>query len=180
MRKLSSILLLLLLLFNVLGYYGLFLGLDYHNKQQLIQRLDHSNYNESEAITIKIPITIPYVSDSREFERVNGDFEYQGEYYHLVKQRLSLDTLYIVCIKDKNTKRIHQALEDYVKTFTDKPIDAKSSAKTMPSFSKEYMSSYCELKHSSSGWVLSVNNSSFAAVFIDSFTANIIHPPERA
>lgn len=179
MRKLTSILLLLLLLFNVLGYYGLFMGLNYQNKKQLIQRLDHSNYNESEAVTIKIPISIPYVSDSREFERLNGEFEYQGEHYHFVKQRLSQDTLYIVCIKDNTSKRIHQALEDYVKTFTDKPVDAKNSTKTIPSFSKEYMSSYCELKHISSGWVFPVNNSSSATVFIDSFTASIIHPPER-
>ncbi len=180
MRKIASIVLILLLLFNVLGYYGLFMGLNYQNKQQLIQRLDLSDYNESETVTLKIPISIPYAIDSKEFERVDGEFEHQGEYYHLVKQRLSQDTLYIVCIKDNNSKRIHQALEDYVKTFTDKPVDANSSAKVIPSFSKEYMSSYCEIKHVSSGWILPVSNPSSAAVFIDSFTSTIVHPPERA
>jgi hypothetical protein len=179
MRKLASILLILLLLFNVLGYYGLFLGLNYQNKQQLIQRLDLADYNESEAVTLRIPISIPYAIDAKEFERVDGEFEHQGEYYHLVKQRLSQDTLYIVCIKDNNSKRIHQALEDYVKTFTDNPAGGTNSVKVIPTFIKEYVSASFEMKHISSGWVLPVNNSSFATVFIDSFTASIIHPPER-
>jgi hypothetical protein len=179
MKKIISFLLVALLLFNVLGYYGLFMGLHYQNKKQLIQRFDGSDYNESEAVTIKIPITVPYATDSKDFQRVDGEFEHQGEFYHMVKQRLSQDTLYIVCVKDKTSKRIHEALTDYVKTFTDKPVDAKSSAKSLPTFIKEYMTIQLEIKHLSDGWVQNVDKLSSTVVFIDSYQSSIVHPPER-
>jgi len=180
MRKFFSIALIALLIFNVLGYYGLFFGLHYQHKQSLINRLDVADYDESKAITLKIPISIPYVADSKEFQRVNGEFEHQGEFYQMVKQRFNQDTLYIVCIKDHTSKRIHQALEDYVKSFTDKPGDAKNSSKTVPTFIKEYMATSYEIKNISSGWSSSVSRYSAPAVFVDSFSASIIHPPERA
>ena len=34
------------------------------------------------------------------YERVNGEFEHNGEFFKLVKQKLENDTLNIVCIKD--------------------------------------------------------------------------------
>ena len=180
MKKVVSILLVALLLFNALGYYGLFVGLQYQNKKQLIQRFDGADYDESDEVTIKVPITVPYATESEDFQRVDGEFQHEGEFYHMVKQRLSHDTLYIVCVKDRTTKRIHQALSDYVKTFTDKPVDAKSSAKVLSTFIKEYVTSRMEIKHVSSGWVQDVASLSSPVVFIDSYFASIIHPPEKA
>lgn len=179
MKKFISIALIALLFLNVLGYYGLFLGLEYQNKQSLIQRLDVSDYNESEAIMLKIPITIPYATDRDDFQRVDGEFEYQGEFYHTVKNRLSQDTLYVVCVKDNTSKRIHQALEDYVKSFTDKPVDAKSAIKTMPTFGKEYVVSDYDIKNSSFGWMVSLTPCCSHPVFVNDFYSSIIHPPER-
>jgi len=180
MKKIVSILLVALLLFNALGYYGLFMGLTYQNKQSLIQRFDGNTYNEAEAVTIKIPIAIPYAVDSKDYERVDGEFEHQGEFYHMVKQRLSQDTLYIVCVKDNTSKRIHQALEEYVKTFTDKPVDSPTTANIMTTFMKEYVSATFAINHVASGWSQSVLQPARTVVFIDSFSASIIHPPERA
>lgn len=180
MKKIVSIFLIALLLFNALGYYGLFMGITYQNKQSLIHRFDGNTYNEAEAVTIKIPVSIPYVADSKDYERVDGEFEHEGEFYHLVKQRLSEDTLYVVCIKDNTSKRIHKALEDYVKTFTDKPVDTGSTAKIMTTFMKEYVSGSFEIKEFASGWSQSVAQPARTVVFIDSFSASIIHPPERA
>jgi len=134
MRKLLSIVLSLLLLMNVLGYYGVFMGLHYKNSQDLMQRFDANDYGEQETVTLKVPLALPYAADETQFERVDGELEHQGEFYRLVKQRLYQDTLYMVCYKDSQSKRIKQALADYVKTFTDKPADAKSSGKTLQTF----------------------------------------------
>ena len=180
MRKLTSIVLIILLLFNVLGYYGLFMGLRYQNSQYQLQRLDSEHYTETETVTIKIPLAIPYASDDKDFERVDGEFEHNGEFYRLVKQRLQHDTLFLVCLKDQGSKRIHKALADYVKTFTDKPVDSKQGAKGIPSLIKEYLCSACSIKHSSAGWALEVYSTSIPESFINSFCPSIIHPPERA
>lgn len=180
MRKLSAILLTLILLFNVLGFYGIFEGLNYQNKKSIIQRLNDQRYDESQAITLKVPITIPYAANSTGYQRVDGDFEYKGEFYHLVKQRYENDTLYVVCIKDAHSKKIHQALNDYVKTFTDKPIDTQSSGKILNTFLKDFLFTSFEIKHLSDGWSFNTVQNPVVVVFIDSFAASIIHPPERA
>lgn len=61
------------------------------------------------------------------FERVNGKFEHQGEFYKLVKQKLHNDTLYVVCIKDFESKSLSKKMTDYIKMSNDLP-DAKNKA----------------------------------------------------
>lgn len=180
MRQLISISLIVLLLFNVLGYYGLFLGLNYQNKQNIIHRLDVADYSEAQTVTIKIPMAIPYAAGSENYQRVDGEFEHNGEFYHMVKQRHFEDTLYIICIKDDQSKRIDHALTDFVKTFTDKPVDGKDNSKMTINFIKEYISSSCVIKHVSSGWSLDVSNPAAVATFKNSFSPSFVHPPERA
>lgn len=118
----------------------------------MIRKLDAGNYNDSETITIKVPLTVPYAVNSRDFERVNGEFEYKGEFYRLVKQKLSQDTLFIICVKDHENKRIHEALSGFVKTFSDKPVDIPSNAKTGISFIKDYIATDFKLASLAQGW----------------------------
>lgn len=181
MRKLISIVFISLFLLNVLGYYGLFFGLQYRNTQKMNSQLDADNYNEEEAITIKVPITIPYATDSRDFERVSGEFEYNGEYYRLVKQRLTHDTLHIVCVKDQHSKRIHQALASYVKTFTDKPTDNQpGSAKAATDFIKDYLIQTLSFSNVSACWEVELQKTTNIQAFVSDFYSSIVHPPERA
>jgi hypothetical protein len=115
-------------------------------------RFDNEEYSHTQEITIKVPLTIPYATDSREYTRVDGEFEHLGEVYRMVKQKLLSDTLYIVCVKDKTSKEINQALADYVKTFTDKPVSEKSNSKTSQNLIKDYMVSSIALQTGSDGW----------------------------
>ena len=137
MKRGLTIVLLVLFLLNVLGYYGVFMGLQFVNEKEMRALFDDDNFLPEEEITIKVPITVPYATDSREFTRVDGEFEHQGETYRMVKQRYISDTLHIVCVKDNTSKEIKQALNDYVKSFTDKPSSEKGSAKTIQNFIKD-------------------------------------------
>lgn len=154
MKKVVSIFLVVLLLLNVMGYYGLFLGLKYKNSVQVTQRLNADDYQDSETITLKVPLAIPYYGDT-EFERVDGEIEHNGEFYRLVKQKLEKDTLYIVCIKDVKSKHIQEALTEYVKTFTDHSAD-RSHTKTIQSFIKDYVPTSFNLDSSATGWNLTI------------------------
>jgi hypothetical protein len=107
-KKSLTLVLLVLFLFNVLGYYGVFVGLQFANEREMKALFDDTNFLPEEEITIKVPITIPYATDSREFSRVDGEFEHDGEVYRMVKQRYIGDTLYMVCVKDNNSKEIKQ------------------------------------------------------------------------
>jgi len=162
-----------------MGYYGVFLGLKYKNDKDMIQMLDAEDYSDSETITIKIPISIPYAADSKSFERVDGKFEHDGEFYRLVKQKLSEDTLYVVCVKDHENKVIEEAMTSFVKTFTDKPADSHSNSKIIISFIKDYLPQTFALLKESNGWEREVMKESSFVVFKSAFYPSIIHPPER-
>ena len=135
----------------MLGYYGLFVGLQYSSSYNLTQRLDSDQYNEAETFTLKVPMAVPYQGDT-EYERVDGEIEHNGEVYRLVKQKLSQDTLYIVCLKDNASKSIKRALNDYVKTFTDKPVDTKHNGKTFLTLIKDYLPTSIVVMSLTEGW----------------------------
>ena len=143
---------LILFLLNVLGFYGVFLGLQFKYAQEANQNFDEERYSGMDLMTLKVPLTVPYYADSKEYERVSGEFEHNGDVYRLVKQKLFRDTLYIVCIRDVQSKNINQALDSYVKTFTDKPVNSKQGAKQLMSFSKDYLTSVVGVESQSSGW----------------------------
>ncbi len=180
MKRLITLFLLFLFLLNMLGYYGIFVGLQWQNGRALNARLDSDDYEEFETVTYQIPLTIPYGTDSRDFERVEGTYTFEGETYRLVKQKFHRDTLHIVVIKDEKSQRINEALTDYVKTFTDKPEHAKGAVKLSFDFSKDYLSTLVTVTAASDGWALGTPLSKATTQFTPSFFASIIHPPERA
>jgi len=178
LKKSIAIVLIFLVLFNALGFYGLLIGLRYKNTLDLVQRLDSHQYSEDETVTLKVPMAIPYHIDSETYERVDGEIEHNGEFYRLVKQKLAKDTLYIVCIKDNDSKKIKQALSDYVKTFTDKPVDAKQTSKFLTGFIKDFLPSSIEITPASAGWNYSVTLSSKCDFFTNRSLAVFSPPPQ--
>lgn len=179
MKTAISIFLVVLILFNVIGFYGLIVGLSYKAKHEIARRLDSEKYHREETITLKVPMAIPYYSGNEEYERVEGEIEHEGEFYRLVKQRIVHDTLYIVCIKDNVSKNIKQALSDYVKTFTDKPIDKPLKGKSQISFAKDYLpTTFTISDEDTSGWKRSVSWVS-ADVFYQNRPKPVFGPPPK-
>jgi hypothetical protein len=173
-----TIVLLVLFLLNVLGYYGLFMGLQFVNQKEMRALFDDDNFLPEEEITIKVPITVPYATDSREFTRVDGEFEHQGEVYRMVKQRYISDTLFIVCVKDDTSKEIKQALNDYVKSFTDKPSSEKGSTKTIQNFIKDYISCSTVLQSEEGGWNKVLTHRTPVSIF-ESLPIHLNSPPPK-
>lgn len=137
MQRAIAILLLLVFTFNVTGYYGIYWFARDHFHAIMLQKLDADNYSSYESITLKIPISLPYQlnSASADFERINGSFQYRGEFYKLVKQKMKADTLYVVCIKDQQEKQLHAAMSDFLKISNDIP---SSNIKVLNGFVKDF------------------------------------------
>ena len=163
-----------------MGYYGVFLGLHYQNDRAMSEALDSDIYDQSHTITLKVPVSIPYMPDQPDFERVNGQFEHNGELYRLVKQRYAKDTLTVVCVRDTEHKKIDRALADYVKTFTDKPTDTRPASKIAIKFIKDYLPIAFKIGSATEGWSLPVTHNSHYRNLIPTFSSSIVHPPERA
>ncbi|HTF21042.1 MAG TPA: hypothetical protein VK658_23365 [Chryseolinea sp.] len=177
MKKVTAIFFACLVLFNALGFYAILVGIKYERGLALESRLDREQYDMNETVTLKFPMALPYHQDSESYDRVDGKVEHDGEFYRLVKQRLSKDTLYIVCIKDHDGKRIAEALSDYVKTYTDKPGDAKQSLKNF-NFIKDFLPTAIHLQSASTGWNHDVSYAS-AAFYYSSIPATHASPPPR-
>lgn len=177
LKKVTAIFFACLVLFNALGFYGILVGVQYHSGLSLESRLDRDQYNPDDEVTLKFPLALPYYIDRGSFERVNGEVAHNGEFFRLVKQKLEKDTLYIVCIKDVEGKRIAEALTDYVKTFTDKPAEGKQSAKST-TLIKDFLPTATNLLSASAGWDHDVDRTSAVAIY-HSIPALHASPPPR-
>ncbi|HMJ68621.1 MAG TPA: hypothetical protein VK508_06990 [Cyclobacteriaceae bacterium] len=165
---------------NTLGYYGVFLGLQYQNSLAMTRQLDADRYDELQTVTIQVPLSVPYMYNDADFKRAEGTFEYNGESYRLVKQKYSNDTLTMICVRDTENERIQDALSDYVMSFTDNAGDEHQGSTLTVSFIKDYLPQAFSILTSSPGWQAEVVNSDIAGNLIPTFTASVIHPPERA
>jgi hypothetical protein len=132
LKKLIASILLMVFLFNVGGYYIVFWGLRLQADRELTVRLDANLYEREETIELKIPVVLPYPIQSQDFQRVDGRFEHQGQFYKLVKQKLENDTLLVVCIRDTETRKLVNTIRDYVKLTQD--LTAPSSGKKALNF----------------------------------------------
>ena len=150
----------------------------YKSTLDLVTRLDNHRYSEDETILLKIPVAVPYQIDSEGYERVDGEFEHQGEFYRLVKQKYQNDTLFMVCIRDQASKRIEQAVADYVKTFTDKPVDSQHTGKNFTSLIKDFLPTSIKISTASKGWNYSVNSTSVEHYFYDRSLGVFTPPPQ--
>lgn len=162
-----------------MGYYAVFLGLYYHNDWAITKAIDADAYDESQTLTIKVPVSIPYMPDQADFERVSGEFSHEGELFRLVKQKYAQDTLTIVCVRDTEHEKIDRVLSEYAKTLTGRSTD-HGSIKIMISFLKDFLPISFSVRSTSPGWSIDLIQNSGCKTFIPAFSASIIHPPEKA
>jgi hypothetical protein len=176
LKKLTSWFFIILVLLNVFGYYGIFVGLQYSNTREMIRQFDADIYDNEEVRTFKIPQQSTQSSET--YERVDGVFEKHGDVFRLIKQRLYRDTFHIVYMKDKTATAIKNTIQHYVQSFSDHSQD-ESQTTMLPIFIREYFSRPFKIEHISMGFQSDTRKESPIPVFIDSFMSSIVHPPER-
>ncbi len=178
MKRAVSTLMLAIFLLNMVGYYGVFVGMQALQNEATSKQLDEDEFTGSDAITFRIPLSVPYHTDDNQYERVQGQFEKEGEVFHLVKQKLLRDTLYIVCVKDTEGKKIDQELTDYVKTFSDNHDNTKhSNTKKISTSSNEYTVTSISLNPQTDGWIKSLEFNDFKLLVSETAYADIVYPP---
>ena len=178
MKRTVAIFLLVVFLFNVGGYYIVFWGLRHHAERVLTDRLDAGIYSGEETIELKIPVTLPYPIQQRDFERVDGKFEHDGQHYKLVKHKLENDTMYVVCIRDVQEKKLLTTMKDYVKLANDLPANTKKSNNFFSKLLKDFESADTNNLVHQKGWEreISLTSRSFSTL---SQVRNISSPPPK-
>lgn len=108
-------------LFNLAGYWLFFEFFIQRSDEQVIQQVDNHQYNESELLTLKIPLAIPYNTNWSSFERIDGEINVNGIYYNYVGRKFSRDTLYLLCLPNALKTSLHAARNDYNLQVNDLP-----------------------------------------------------------
>jgi len=176
-KRLFAAFILSVFLLNVLGCYGILLGLKVNASQEMAEMLDSEMYDLGSTITFKIPLSIPYGMDSKGYERVDGQFEKDGVVYRMVKQQIYHDVLYLVCVKDTKSSKINNALSDIAQGFAGHDDgDQKTVSQTLI---KDYVNTEISLTREIAGWQSDVIQSSAVRHFFDSYSPSFIHPPDR-
>jgi len=107
-------------------------------KTDLLHRLDAEAYSSEEVVVLSVPISLPYPMYDATYERANGEVEYNGEFYQLVKQKIENDTLFMVCIKDHQQKRLHQTMSEYTNLANNLPASTKHTLDLLGKFFKDF------------------------------------------
>ena len=128
-------------LFNVGGYYVVFWGLRFHNDQRLLHRVEANLYHDNEIVELKIPVTLPYPLQDQGFQPVDGRFEHNGEHFKLIKHKFENDTLYVVCIRDFETRKLVNTMRNYVEMANG--FDATSSNQKALNYLGKLIKDFC-------------------------------------
>jgi hypothetical protein len=186
MKKIAALLLLGILTFNWFGYRLYIAIIENSENNKLEARLDQNNYDESELISIKISaVNLPYYTNSKLFERVDGHVEINGIKYKFVKRRMFNNCLEFLCIPNRTAMNLQTAKENYFKSVNDIQIGTQTKKSgSHQSSSKSISFEYYLLK----GIVLgnyyslnSTNGSPFDQTHISSaFLSLPEQPPENS
>lgn len=181
MRRTLALVLMLVILLNSAGYYGILVLFRYQTKTSLSRQLDNLERDRSQEVVFEVPLSLPYAPDQTEFVRVDGEFVHEGQIYHLVEQKYARDILYIVCVKDHRSADLEMALADYVKSFTDQRGDAQKQSKSVFSFSfaKEYVSIGHSPSQATTGWALPLVRVQESTQALCQLLKRVATPPPR-
>lgn len=73
---------------------------------KLEAQLDANDFDESELITIKLPLQLSYPTNWQEFERCDGEISIDGTVYKYVKRKIRYDSLILLCIPHEGKMKL--------------------------------------------------------------------------
>jgi hypothetical protein len=119
LKKIATILLLGLFLFNWFGYRFITSFLESRADASMEAAIDRNDYSNNSLISIKIPSNVPYYNGTTSFERADGEIEINGLHYKYVKRRIVKDSLELLCVADVQKTQIKKSGENFFKLVND-------------------------------------------------------------
>jgi len=116
----AAILLLALMVFNLAGYRWMFSVMEKNATARLELKISEGRYSDDQLIEVRIPMFMPYYSD-KDYESVYGETNFNGEHYRYVKRKISGNTLYLLCIPNKEKSNIVSKENEFTKQVNDVP-----------------------------------------------------------
>ncbi len=77
-----------------------------------------------------VPLSMPYITDSKEFESKDGEITLKGKVYHYVKQKISQGNLVLMCLPDEQKTHLQNAKDDFFRLANELQNNNSSSKKS--------------------------------------------------
>lgn len=119
MNKILSISLIILLLFNLIGYRIVFQIAEALCDKKTEMLVDSGKYDKSKLVKIAVPLANPYVPDQPEFEPAEGEMTIDGSVYKLIKRKISEGYLILVCLPDLEKSFLKTMRDNNLKRVND-------------------------------------------------------------
>lgn len=179
MKKLIAILLLVLFLFNLVGYRLWFNYVQQQSDIQLEASLDKHQYKDADLIAIKVPLSIPYQTVQSNYERVDGEIKINGKIYKYVKRRIVNGELELLCLPDQNKMRLQDARNDFFKTTNDIASNnsSKKSDNSKTSIFKNITSDYEQEVNTYALSIAAIAKANYSSELIFSLSSTPHTPP---
>ena len=130
MNRLTAIFLTFLFLFNLIGYKAFFYYAQQRSDLQYEAILNEKQYDESNMITLKVDMDMPYLAENTLFERVDGEITIDGHIYKYVKRRILNGQLVLLCLPDyQKTKLQSNETSTFSKPYSVNPCNSNHSFK---------------------------------------------------
>lgn len=115
---------------------------------RLASRIDRQQYDVSQLISIKVPVThLSYYNNSGSFERVDGQIEINGIPYQYVQRRIFNDSLELLCIPNQMALRLRMSRDEYFKLVNDIQRSAGSRPGSHPVNTKSFIADPYTVTH---------------------------------
>ena len=133
LKRLTAIFFLLLFLFNIAGYKGLFFFLNKSADERFTEKIKAGDDLEKDLILVKFPFNVPYLYASNEYESTDGEVNVNGVIYNYVKRKIARDTLFLMCIENKEKTLIEAKRAEFFNKVNDLDLNTskKSGAKQL-------------------------------------------------
>jgi hypothetical protein len=141
LKHIAAILLMGILFFNWYGYQLVGSLLQDRANHGLEARLDENKYDESQLISVRVPLTtLSYYNSSTQFERVDGQVEFGGVQYKYVKRRIFKDSLELLCIPNQAAMGLQTAKNNFFQQVNDLQQHNSQGKKSNSGASKNFSS----------------------------------------
>jgi hypothetical protein len=134
-----------ILLFNWYGYQLVSNYMQDHADRRLEASLDKKDYDETQLLSIKVPVTsLSYYNSSANFERVDGQIDVSGVQYKYVERRIYKDSIEYRCIPNQMAMDLKSARETFFQLVNDLSHNGQEKKTPHSTQYKNVLQDYCE------------------------------------
>jgi hypothetical protein len=120
LKKIASISLIGILLFNLVGYRIVFSIASDTATTYMEEKIVKEDFNPEDLVSFRFSAKkLPYYTNSKEFEIANGEVEVNGVIMTYVKKRIFHDSVEYVCLANVAKTNLRTAKDDFFKLVND-------------------------------------------------------------